>query len=179
MPKTLALDVDSVLFPINELVVLPLMSARLGRTVAKSEITDWDYSAIPGGKEIAYSAFRRPSLYDPYTTSDTPGLGPALKRLRAMFRVIAVSSPFAGHATSKWRYLQRLGFDHADIVLTGDKRLVGFDLLVDDAPKYLLDLSPERALVFDQPWNGVEELVEYERAYGWEDLPDTAVRMLR
>ncbi len=174
---TIAIDVDSVLFPINELVILPLLSARLGREVSKDEITSWAYGEIEGGKEIAYEAFRRSSLYDPYDLSMTPHASKELGVLRKRYkRVLAVSSPFAGHATSKWRYIQRCGFEHNDIVLCGDKSLVDFDVLVDDRPDTALEMGPGRVVVFDQPWNRDVPL-EYERAYNWADVPRKVARL--
>lgn len=176
---TIAIDVDSVLFPINELVVLPLLEARLGRAVSKQEITTWSYGEIEGGKDIAYEAFRRSTLYDPYDLSVTPGATEALAELRSTYdRVIAVSSPFAGHATSKWRYLQRCGFDHEDIVLCGDKSLVDFSVLVDDKPETCAELGTICSVVFDQPWNRLPELAEHERAYSWEDVPRKVARLI-
>ena len=175
---TVAIDCDSVLFPINELVVLPLLESRLGREVRKQDITDWGYSEIPGGKQIAYEAFKRPNLYDGYTLKVMPGAEDALAVLRSQYRVIAVSSPFAQHAGSKWSFLQRCGFDHEDIVLCGDKGLVGLDALVDDAPSHALRVGRERCVVFDQPWNREDALSDFERAFSWEDVPRKVARLL-
>jgi 5'(3')-deoxyribonucleotidase len=168
-PCTIAIDCDSVLFPINELVVLPLLSAHLGREVEKDEITSWSYGDIPDGKRIAYEAFKQTGLYD--------GFGPdketaeKLALLRALYqRVIAISAPFAQHASSKWSYLRRCGFEHEDIFLCADKGMVRWDVLVDDAPKYAQTLGPGRVVVFDQPWNRLPSLSDHQRAYGWSDV---------
>jgi 5'(3')-deoxyribonucleotidase len=179
MRKTIAIDCDSVLFPINELVVLPLLSSRLGREVRKIEITDWDYGEIDGAKEIAYEAFAREDLYDGYQPGViAPDAMDVLADLRYRHRVLAVSSPVATHAGSKWEYLRRCGFKHEDIVLCGDKSLVEFDVLLDDAPKYLLDVGAAHAVVFDQPWNRGIDLRDFERAYGWEDVPRKLERLI-
>jgi len=176
----IAIDCDSVLFPINELVILPLLESRLGRPVSKQEITDWDYSAIPGAKEIAYEAFKRPNLYDQYRLGAVnPDARDGLAILRETYeRVIAISSPMTDHASSKWRFLKRCGFAHTDIVLCGDKRLVDFDVLLDDGPQYCLDFSRDHVVVFDQPWNRLDELQDYERAYSWEDVPRKVARLI-
>jgi len=177
--KVVAVDCDSVLFPINELVVLPLLESRLGRPVSKQEITDWDYSAIPGAKEIAYEAFKRPNLYDQYNLGAiNPDALDGLAILRTQYRVLAVSSPMTDHASSKWRFLRRCGFAHTDVVLCGDKRLIDFDVLVDDGPQYCLDMGQDHTVVFDQPWNRIDELQGYERAYGWTDVPRKVARLL-
>lgn len=178
--RTIALDVDSVLFPINELIVLPVLSGRLGRSVGKLEITSWSYGDIKDGKKTAYQVFRRPELYDLYNMEHLyGGAEEVLGALRTHHRVIALSSPFASHATSKWRFLQRLGFAHEDIVLCGDKTLVGFDLLLDDAPHTCAAVGADRAVVFDQPWNHVPELRYFHRANHWQDVPEIVARILR
>ena len=174
--SVIAIDCDSVLFPINELVVLPLLSERLGREVVKQEITSWDYGEIEGGKAIAYEAFQRPNLYDPYDLSIVGDAEAGLWNLRHTYdRVIAVSAPFDQHAGSKWRFLRRCGFAHEDIFLAADKGMVFWDVLVDDAPKYALEFGNEEVVVFDQPWN--RDLTGFERAYGWADVPRKVARL--
>lgn len=177
--RTVAIDCDSVLFPINELVILPMLTARLGRTVYKREITSWTYGDIPDGKEIAMEGFTRPNLYDGYDLSVTPDAEDALAVLRSQYRVIAVSTPFRKHASSKWAYLQRIGFKDEDIVLCGDKDLVRFDVLVDDRPDTARAIGPLKVVVFDQPWNRDTDLSipHFQRAFGWEDVPRKVARL--
>ena len=174
----LALDCDSVLFPVNELVVLPYMEQVLGYPVDKQEITTWRFGDIPRGAELALAMFTRPDLYDEYDAYSTPGLPDALAVLRSQYRVLAVSVPFAEHAGSKWRYLRRLGFGDEDIVLCGDKRLVGFDVLVDDKPYTAEVLGPSKVVVFDQPWNRTDDLNLHHRAYDWPDVPRKVARLM-
>ena len=180
MSKLIAIDCDSVLFPLNELAVLPVLSDHFNREVRKDEITDWHYTEL--GREarnLAFEQFRRPDLYDGYRLEKImPGAAKVLADLREYHRVIAVSSPVEEHACSKWRFLRRCGFSHQDIVLTGDKRLVDFDVLLDDGPTYCLDIGPAHALVFDQPWNRADELQDFVRAYGWDDVPRKLDRLL-
>lgn len=165
--RIIAIDVDSVLFPVNDLAVLPALHAA-GFEVTKEDITAFDYAACLGreAKRIAFEQFARTDLYDGHETPyqvDT-----VLEQLRAYNRVIAVSSPFAQHASSKWSYCLRAGFEHDEIVLCGDKLLVDFDVLVDDRPETLLRLGNRRAVVFDQPWNrGVQGI---PRARGWHEV---------
>lgn len=176
---TIAVDVDSVLFPINELVILPLLSARLGREVLKREITSWDYGDIDGGKEVAYEVFKRPNLYDGYDLRVTPGADVVLDFLRFEYdRVIAVSTPFQQHASSKWAYIERCGFDFGDIFLTGDKASVKFDVLVDDAPHTAQLLGAGQVVIFDQPWNRGDELRFFHRAFGWGDVTRKVARLV-
>jgi 5'(3')-deoxyribonucleotidase len=175
--RTIAIDCDSVLFPINEVAVLPYMSAALGREVSRNEITDWTYGAIEDGFKHAKVIFTRPNLYDGYDLSITEGAVDGLAALRATYdRVIAVSAPFWQHASSKWAYLLRCGFHHDDIFLCADKASVRFDVLVDDAPHTCVEIGANRVVVFDQPWNRDLDLT-YPRAYGWEDVPRKVARL--
>jgi 5'(3')-deoxyribonucleotidase len=175
----IAIDVDSVLFPINERVILPALHAA-GLPTQLREITDFDYAAClsENHKQVAYDQFRRSDLYDGHMPPDSAM--EALKILRRNNHVIAVSSPFAGHATSKWRFCQRAGFKHEDIVLCGDKGLVRFDVLLDDRPSTLEEIGPSHAVVFDRPWNRTDGLMgyPYERAYGWDDVVRKVARLL-
>ena len=185
MLKTIAFDIDSVLFPVNELAVLPALSEHFGRTVSKDEITDFDYrkcwpnepqAVANAAQAVAFEQFRRRDLYDGHELNkhqrDTLGV------LRAAgYRVLAVSSPFQQHASSKWAYCLRAGFDHKDIVLCGDKRLVDFDLLIDDRPYAIHQIGPERSLVFDQPWN-TRLPTRFGRVMGWEVMLPRILRHL-
>jgi 5'(3')-deoxyribonucleotidase len=136
MKPIIAFDVDSVLFPVNHIAVLPALSDYFGRQVEHEEITAFDYrECFPGEDGEAARAID------------------ALGILRTTYRVIAVSTPFTEHASSKWAYCLRAGFDHSDIVLCGDKTLVDFDLLFDDRADTIEAVGPERGRIFDQPWN--------------------------
>ena len=183
MLKTIAFDIDSVLFPVNELAVLPALSEHFGRTVSEDEITDFDYrkcwpnepqAVANAAQRVAFEQFRRPDLYDGYKISDTQR--DTLDVLRAAgYRVLAVSSPFREHASSKWAYCQRADFYHKDIVLCGDKSLVRFDLLIDDRPDTIRMIGPERSLVFDQPWN-TRLPTRFGRVMGWELMLPSILR---
>lgn len=152
-----AFDVDSVLFPVNHIAVLPALSDYFGRQVEHEEITAFDYrECFPGedgeaARAIAFAQFRRNNLYDGHMLA--PEIYNALGILRTTYRVIAVSTPFTEHASSKWAYCLRAGFAAEDIVLTGDKTLVDFDLLFDDRADTIEAVGPERGRIFDQPWN--------------------------
>lgn len=184
--KIVGIDVDSVLFPIQELVVIPAwVDAGLGGCM--QDIVAFDYKACPNltkaHEDVAFDQFRRFDLYDGHRP--TTEARDALKELRSLYRVVVVTSPFAEHATSKWAYCQRAGFDHKDIVLCGDKGLVGIDVLVDDRAETALQLGKDRVVVFDRPWN--RDLYgsmqddrghPFARAYGWEDVCRKVARLL-
>ena len=183
MLKTIAFDIDSVLFPVNDLAVLPALSEHFGRTVSKEEITDFDFRKCFGGgnkavaaQAVAFEQFRRSDLYDGHQLSIEQDRTLRVLRM-AGHRVLAVSSPFREHASSKWSYCQRAGFDHEDIVLCGDKRLVRFDLLIDDRPDTIQQIGPERSLVFDQPWNTLLHS-RFGRVMGWDKMLPRILRHL-
>jgi len=167
--KTIGIDVDSVLFPINEWVIIPAW-ARVGLPVKLEDITDFDYlkCLTPEHKQIAFRQFMRSDLYDGFRPTEVAMA--ALTLLRERYRVIAVTSPFYQHAGSKWRFCQRAGFEHGDIILCGDKTLVNMDVLLDDRPKTLLALGPGKSMVFDRPWNRYQ-LYTHHRVYGWISVP--------
>lgn len=162
--RTIGIDVDSVLFPINELVVLPYLRT-FGYDMELEDIYAFDYGD-PEIKRLAFECFKRTDLYDGYTPEDDAMM--ALEMLRQYNRVIAVSSPFAQHASSKWAYCQRSGFQHEDIVLCGDKSLVNMDALVDDRVDTALELGSRRVVIFDRPWN--DDLLGFSRAFGWRQV---------
>jgi 5'(3')-deoxyribonucleotidase len=170
---TIGIDVDSVLFPINELVVLPYLHS-FGYSIELEDITAFDYGD-PEIKRLAFECFMREDLYDGHRPSELARQ--VLARLREHNRVIAVSSPFASHAGSKWAYCMRAGFKHSDIVLCGDKTLVDMDALVDDKAETVLELGNRRAVVFDRPWNKTVRGIP--RARGWSEVIPALRKVLR
>ena len=171
------IDVDSVLFPINEKVILPAFE-RAGIPALMEDITDFDYAKCltEGHKQIAMAYFAQHDLYDDFDIS--PLVRDELAVLRSQYRVLAVSNPFYEHAGSKWDFCYRAGFDHENIVLLADKALLKLDVLVDDRPRTCQDVGAARAVVFDQPWNRGQAMGGYTRAYGWSDLTRKVARLL-
>lgn len=175
----IAIDIDSVLFPINERVILPAFAAAGLPLVQLADITDFDYAKCLGNeyRMEAFSQFRRADLYD----NELPPVSAqnALRVLRRTYeKVICVSSPFAQHASSKWRFAQRAGFSHEEIVLAGDKSLVYSDVLVDDRAETALELGPDEVVLFDRPWNRGPGMEVFTRAYGWDDVTRKVARLV-
>jgi 5'(3')-deoxyribonucleotidase len=164
----IGIDVDGVLAPIH--LLIDELWAEHGLDIAhEPDVTDFDYELCVGkkAKELAYGVFRRRQLYD----NMNPDLGAveALNLFREDHRVIAVTTPFAEHASSKWSFCQRAGFAHNDIFLCGDKHfLTQLDVLVDDKAETLIE-APFAGILFDQPWN--RWLRHHpRRARGWGDV---------
>lgn len=156
MRTTVAVDCDGVLVAVHTLID-EVWRANGLPFQHDPHVTDFDYAKCVGsrGKLHAYNVFRRPDLYDCPTLPLEPGARAGLEALRAaQYKVIAVSSPFAEHAGSKWSLLRRLGFEHDEIFLAGDKQSVRWDVLIDDKAETVVETPPVRkALLYDQPWN--------------------------
>ncbi len=169
MDKIIALDLDSTLFPLNEWLVLPALWANGFPDVTIDDVTAFDWEECLGrrAKEIAFSVYKNPNLYDGFALpAEAQQL---LSDLRNRYdRVIVVTSPFAAHAGSKWNLCLRSGFAHKDIFMCGDKAMVNFDVLLDDRAETCQEVGPRRAVVFDRPWNQDLNSI-YFRAYGLAD----------
>lgn len=164
----IGIDVDGVLAPIHKKIDEVWKAAGL-TCRHEPDVTDFNYSVCVGetAKELAYDVFRWEDLYD--DMSPDVGAKRALAHFRENHRVVAVTSPFAQHASSKWSYCQRAGFAHSDIFLCGDKHfLTQLDVLVDDKAETLIE-APFKGILFDQPWNRWLR-GHPRRAKGWGDV---------
>ena len=172
---TIAVDVDSVMFPVNELVVLPSLRMQ-GFRVELEDIIDFDYHACLTASEAraAMRCLKSATLYDGWNLTQAEAA--TLKRLRHMGRVIAATSPFVQHASSKWSYCHRAGFAHSDIAMIGDKTLLKFDVLVDDRPDTLMALPSETVIVFDRPWN--RDVTGRLRVEKFSEIPEAVALLL-
>ena len=175
---TAAIDVDGVLVDASGLYLEAWRAAGItvdGREPRKADIQTYDFRAIPGisdpqrAHELAMTVYSRPDLYDGY--APMAGALEALEELRLQARVIAVSCPTVGHADSKLRFLQALGFELRDIFLAPDKLSIKWDVLLDDAPHYLARARQARRKVvcFTQPWNQALTDLDSIRVHTWPE----------
>ena len=175
MRKTIAVDCDGVLVAVHK--IIDEVWAERGLPFQHDpHVTDFDYRKCVGNlaKELAYGVFQRPDLYDsPYLELEEGAMAGLCALRASQYNVIAVSSPFAQHAGSKWGLLRRLGFEHDEIFLTGAKHEVRWDTLIDDRAETVLE-TPHYldALLFSQPWNRwVNEYPANVRRVGsWDDI---------
>lgn len=167
------LDVDGVLVDKTH-EHLAAINARFGTSFTYKDVTDWNYSYMTP-EQIRYQN----ELWDSPTLYDNEELSLAylatLSELRKMGRVIACTSPFVGHASSKYRFLRRCGFSMRDIIMAKDKNLVFGDLLIDDGAHNIEEFH-SRAILVDRPWN--QHSGHQPRVYSFEDLPTVAERLL-
>ena len=181
--QVILLDCDGVIVDSHP-KFMRLINAKFGTTFTMSDIVNYKYEECLG-KEISdyilEELWHLEDLYD-----DEPITIPVqnmIQLLRDLGRVILISAPMAGHATSKMRFLHRAGFKKEDIVFTWDKtaleRAFPGALLIDDGPSFLKRHQGPK-IIFDQPYNqGLEsEITDCRRAYSHADVYWLAVDLL-
>jgi 5'-nucleotidase len=137
---------------------------HFGTSLTPADITSFEYDFLtPEQRHFMMCLWDLPGIYD--EDSLTAEQLEVLDGLREIGRVVACSSPMAGHIESKYRFLTRY-FDRADIVLASDKDLVDGDILIDDSPRNIRAFSGH-TIIYDRPWN---QGVKGPRARSFEDL---------
>ena len=157
--RTVAIDVDSVLADVM-LVWTDEYSRRNKKKVTKKDITRWDIPTIlPISPDQVYKYFshvwRRRWREIPPTE---PGIGDVTKRIhRKGYRISIITKrerPTAPYV-ALWLDMHRIYADELLFVYDAvPKANYPFDVLIDDAPKNLVDvIAPKSAILFNQPWN--------------------------
>lgn len=156
---TVAIDVDSVLADVM-LVWADEYNSRRGEKIAKDNITRWDISTIlPITPDDVHSYFihvwseRWREI--PPTEQD---IGTVTKNIHKKgYRVSIITKrerPTVAFV-AKWLDFHDVYVD--DLIFVYDavpKANYPFDVLIDDAPKNLVDVvAPKSAILFNQPWN--------------------------
>ena len=175
---TVALDMDGVMVDWSQRAVNAI-NEELGTNYLVSDIRHFNYAESfgkPARKIVYEKVLSDPHLYD--DIDPEPGFEVALEELRSKYRVIAVTAPVVGHASSKLRWLHRHGFSHKDTFLCHDKKMVDFDVLVDDKLETFHELR-ERCILFFRPWNrsvfedDATPIPFKALVVGWDEVPDT------
>jgi 5'(3')-deoxyribonucleotidase len=157
--KTVAIDVDSVLADVM-LVWADEYNMRRKAKITKDDITEWDIPTIlPISPDEVYRYFthvwKERWREIPPTESD---IGSVTKRLHKKgYRISIVTKrerPTVAYV-AMWLDLQGVYADDLIFVYDGvPKANYPFDVLIDDAPKNLVDIvAPKSAILFNQPWN--------------------------
>ena len=157
--KTVAIDVDSVLADVM-LVWVDEYSKRNKKKVTKKEITRWDIPTIlPITQDQVYHYFSHVWTHRWRDIPATePGIGDAIRRIHHKgYRISIVTkrerptAPYVAMWLDKHRiYADELLFIYDAV----PKASYSFDVLIDDAPKNLVDVvAPKSAILFNQPWN--------------------------
>lgn len=157
--KTVAIDVDSVLADVM-LVWADEYNRRRNARITKQDIIRWDIpTVLPITPDEVYRYFSHvwKSRWREIPPTE-PGIGAVTERLhRKGYRVSIITKrerPTVAYV-AKWLDMHSVFSD--DLLFIYDavpKADYPFDVLIDDAPKNLLDIvEPKSAMLFDQPWN--------------------------
>lgn len=159
MVKTVAIDVDSVLADVM-LIWADEYSKRSKAKVTKSQIVNWDImTVLPITPDQVYRYFSYVWKYRWREIPPTePKIGDVTKRIhRKGYRISIVTKrerPTVPYV-AKWLDLHRVYADELLFIYDAvPKASYPFDVLIDDAPKNLVDIvAPKSAILFNQPWN--------------------------
>ena len=157
--KTLSIDFDSVLA--DTMIAWTKEYNKLKNTnITKSEITYWNIGMI-----LPLSADEISTMFNyvwQYCWQDTPpsepGLSEIIKRIhRRGYRISVLTKrerPTVAYV-AKWLDYHDIYSD--DLIFIYDntpKAEYHFDILIDDSPSNLVDITPPKVgILFNQPWN--------------------------
>jgi len=159
MVKTVAIDVDSVLADV--MLVWADEYSKLNKTkVTKNQIVNWDIpTVLPITPDQVYRYFSYVWKYRWREIPPTePKIGDVTKRIhRKGYRISIITKrerPTVPYV-AKWLDLHHIYADELLFIYDAvPKASYSFDVLIDDAPKNLLDIvAPKSAILFNQPWN--------------------------
>ena|SRR6187200_513249 len=157
--KTVALDVDSVLADVM-LVWTNEYNKRKHSKITKNEITVWDIpEVLPISVNEIYRIFHDVWKYRWREIPPTePQIGEIARRIHCKGYRISILTKRERSTVAyvaKWLDLHDIYSD--DLMFIYDatpKADYPFDILIDDAPKNLVDIiSPKSGILFNQPWN--------------------------
>ncbi|MEO9295661.1 MAG: hypothetical protein ABI347_08690 [Nitrososphaera sp.] len=157
--RTVAIDVDSVLADVM-LVWVDEYNRRKGTKITKDDITEWDIPTIlPISVGDVYEYFSQvwKNRWQEIPATE-PDIGAVTKRLHKKgYRISIITKrerPTVAYV-AKWLDREKVYAD--DLLFIYDavpKASYPFDVLIDDAPKNLIDVTaPKSAILFNQPWN--------------------------
>jgi 5'(3')-deoxyribonucleotidase len=157
--RTVAIDVDSVLADVI-LIWTKEYNKRKRARITKREIVLWDIPKIlPVSQNEIYQLFSYIWKYRWKEIPPTePQIGEITKRIhRKGYRISILTKrerPTVAYV-AKWLDFHDIYSD--DLLFVYDstpKAEYPFDILIDDAPKNLIDvIPPKSAILFNQPWN--------------------------
>lgn len=157
--RTVAIDVDSVLADVM-LTWTDEYSKRSKKTVTKKDIVKWDIPTIlpitPDEVFVHFSYVWKNRWREIPPTE--PNIGDVTERIhRKGYRISIITKrerPTAAYV-AMWLDLHRIYADELLFIYDAiPKANFPFDVLIDDAPKNLVDVvSPKSAILFNQPWN--------------------------
>ena len=157
--KTVGIDVDSVLADVM-LIWTDEYSKRSGRKISKSQIINWDIpTVVPLSPEEVYDLF---SYVWKHRWQEIPATEPQIGKVTEMmhkkgYRISVITKRERPTVPYVAMWLDRHQVYADEMVFVYDavpKANYPFDILIDDAPKNLVDITaPKSAILFNQPWN--------------------------
>lgn len=157
--KTVAIDVDSVLADVM-LVWADEYNRRRNASITKQDVTRWDIpTVLPITPDEVYRYFTHvwKKRWQEIPPTE-PGIGAVTKRLHKKgYRISIITKRERPTVAYVAKWLDANGVYADDLLFIYDavpKASYPFDILIDDAPKNLVDITaPKSAILFDQPWN--------------------------
>ena len=157
--RTVAIDVDSVLADVM-LIWVDEYNRRKGTKITKQDIIRWDIPTvlpITAGQVYEYFIHVWKERWKDIPPTEAR-IGAITKRLHKKgYRISVITKRERPTVAYVARWL-----DHNDVYLDDllfvfdavPKAEYPFDILIDDAPKNVVDISePKTAILFNQPWN--------------------------
>lgn len=157
--KTVGIDVDSVLADVMP-VWVDEYNRRKNAKITKQDITRWDIpTVLPITPDEVYQYFshvwKRRWQEIPPTEANVGAVTRRLHKKGYRISIITKRERPTVAYVAKWLDMHDVYAD--DLLFIYDavpKASYPFDVLIDDAPKNLIDITaPKSAILFDQPWN--------------------------
>ncbi|HEX7033995.1 MAG TPA: hypothetical protein VF172_13435 [Nitrososphaera sp.] len=157
--KTVAIDVDSVLADVM-LIWADEYNRRHNTKITKKDIIRWDIpTVLPITPDQVYRYFSHVWKHRWREIPPTePGIGDVTRRIhRKGYRISVITKrerPTVPYV-AMWLDLHKIYTDELLFIYDAvPKANYPFDILIDDAPKNLIDIVPPKsAILFNQPWN--------------------------
>ncbi len=157
--KTVAIDVDSVLADVM-VIWTDEYNKRRNVSINKHDIIKWDIpTVLPITPDEVYNYFSHvwSSRWREIPPTE-PNIGAVTDRIhRKGYRISIITKrerPTVPYV-AKWLDMHKVFADDLLFIYDGvPKADYPFDVLIDDAPKNLVDIvKPKSAILFNQPWN--------------------------
>lgn len=167
---TLGVDMDGVIASLVKNWVAVINECE-GENVHWEEITSWHVDEFfdCGDKVFTYLEY---SLF-----RNLPVMDDAIRVVKALmekYDVYIVSSATEARQSliAKMEWLEEYFpfIPASNIVLCGSKSIIKCDILIDDSPRNLSDVSDAYGILFDAPHNHNQEKDRFIRAMNWNEI---------
>ena len=157
--RTIAIDVDSVLADVM-ITWADEYSKHNGTRITKKDIIRWDIpTVLPISAEQVYQYFSHVWKHRwreiPPTEPDIGNITTRIHKKGYRISIITKRERPTAPYVAMWLDFHRIYADELLFIYDAvPKASYPFDVLIDDAPKNLVDIvAPKSAIIFNQPWN--------------------------